>query len=83
MHTHSAGPFGLQKLARNQEADIIQLRESILPAFTLGRRPDQEASSSGVSGGEDRPWIWGEINVVEERRGRVGDTQRQQSLLAS
>lgn len=75
MHTHSAGPFGLQKLVLSHEVDIIQLRESILPVLTLGRGSDQEASSSGVSVCEDCPWIWGKIHVVEERRGR-GETPR-------
>ena len=72
MHTHSAGPFGLPKLAMSREVDIIQLRESIFPAFTVGRRSYQKASSSGVSGCEDGPWIWGKIHVVEERKVRGG-----------
>lgn len=66
LHPDSAGPFGLQKLAANYKEDIIQ--HGAPCQHLLGVKFYQEASSSGISGCEDGPWILGKLHLVEEGR---------------
>lgn len=74
MHTHSAGPFGLQKLAMIQEVDIIQLRESICHHSFWGRRSYQEASSFRASGYKDSTWILGKNTYSGGKKGKRENT---------